>query len=205
VFARILAATMAAGMLAMSAAAVAREDRPSAGAASEIRTFVLTEERTRTAGQHKPIDNPTVGYGEEIFVYVETEDFGWHTRNGTARFNVVLDAEVRRRDGRLVPGKPEPRTLNREEPTRPDNFFLSFGLKMRLPVGAYQLVVRLRDGVTGKVAEKSFPFTAVSHRPAPTARREPNAKEAPREAASRQTECKKYLPQLGQTVSVPCQ
>jgi hypothetical protein len=201
---RILAASFALGMVAISAAASAREDRPSAGTASDIRTFTLTEERTKTAGQHRPIDNPTVGYGEEVFVYVETEDFGWHTRNGMARFNVVLDAEVRKRDGRLVPGKPEPRTLNREEPTRPDNFFLSFGLKMRLPVGAYQLVVRLRDGVTGKVVEKSFPFTTVSHRSTPTARREPSSKEAPREAASRQAECKKYLPQLGQTVAVPC-
>jgi hypothetical protein len=201
VIARIIAAV---GIVAMSVAVPADAGQASPGTLSEIRTFELTEGRTKAAGEQRPIDNPSLQYGEELHVYVEPELFGWHGRNGAARFGVVVDAELRRRDGRIVAGGPDPRTLNKEAPARPDDFFLSFSLTIRLPVGAYRLVIRLRDTVTGQVAEKSFPFAMVSHRSAPPAAHEPKSSR-PAKSVSERTDCKKYFPQVGQMIAVPCQ
>jgi hypothetical protein len=201
VIARIIAV---AGIAALSIAVPAGTVQAAPGAGSDIRTFVLTDGRTRAAGEQRPIDNPSLLHGEELHVYVEPELFGWHNRNGRARFNVTVEAELFRRDGRLVSGGPDPRTLTREAPSRPDDFFLSFSLKIRLAPGAYRLVIRLRDTVTGEVAEKSFPFAMVSQRTAPAVARRSEA-DPPRKAASDRTECKKYFPQLGQMVTVPCQ
>ncbi len=202
--ARVIAIVGAIGIAALSGAAPARAAQASPGTSSDIRTFVLTEGRTNAAGEQKPLDNAELRYGEELHVYVEPEIFGWHNRNGAARFSVIADAELRRRDGRIVSGGPDPKAINREAPARPDAFFLSFSLKVRLPVGAYQLVIRLRDAVTGQVAEKSFPFVMVSHRSAPTAAHEPKSSR-PAKSASEAAGCKKYFPQVGQMIAVPCQ
>jgi hypothetical protein len=208
VSARLFAAV---GILAVTLAASVGASAPSRAqdASSSLRTLVLTEAKTQTAGDYTVVDNASIRYGEELHVYGEPENFGWSARSGTERFNVVADVELRKRDGRTV-ATLEPKVLNYDAPTRPDNFFFAFSLRIKLPLGSYQLAVKLRDTATGQVIERSFPFTVTNNRAAPTAQAEArtiaardNSTADANEKAN--AECLKYLPQLGRVVAAPCE
>lgn len=124
---------------------------------AEIRNFVLTDARTRAFGEQKPVANPVVV--ETVHVYGEPQSFGWHSVKGAEKFNVLVDLELRKRsDGTLV-AELAPRSLVFEAPSRPRNFFFAMSLDVGGRTGAYDLVVQLRDEVSGKVVKKSFPIT----------------------------------------------
>jgi|GEM_PF-3684391 len=201
---RIIAVISAIGILAAaSASALAREEAHCTGPCQRIRNLVLTEERVRSFGDYRAIAHPSLVSGDTVHIYGEPEDFGWHERNGTARFNVVADVELRSRDGRRVAGRSDPRPMTHEAAARPGKFFFSLSLIIRLPVGEYRLVLRLRDAVTGELVEKSFPFSIAARRLAPSARLQPERAPA-KDDPPANGECKKYLPQLGKVIAVPC-
>lgn len=187
----------------------APEKRPPA-----LRTFTLAEDKVRTFGTYTAVESPVLKSGDTLHIYGEPGDFGWHARDGAARFNVDVSIDLRRRDGQRLTGKPAATTLKHEAATQPGTFFFSLGLTLKAGVGAYKAHVRLHDAVTGQTVEKTFPFAVAVER-RPPAMRTPfsavAAAQGERPAAPATTqpdqllECRKYFSQIGATISVPCE
>jgi hypothetical protein len=200
-------------LLAGNVSARAREAGNSEKVTPALRTFTLTEDKVRTFGAYTAVETPVLKSGDTLHIYGEPEDFGWHTAEGVARFNVEVSIDLRRRDGRHLDGRPATTTLKHEAATRPPTFFFSLGLTLTAGVGAYKARVRLRDAVTGQIVEKSFAF-AVAHERRPPAVRIPvntvaaaqdGKPAAPAAQPAKPLECRKYFSQIGATISVPCE
>jgi hypothetical protein len=196
-------------LLAGNVSARAHEAGNSEKVALALRTFTLTEDKVRTFGAYTAVETPVLKSGDTLHIYGEPDDFGWHTVEGVARFNVEVSIDLRRR----LDGRPATTTLKHEAATRPPAFFFSLGLTLKAGVGAYKAHVRLRDTVTGQIVEKSFAF-AVAHERRPPAIRTPvntvaTARDGKPAATATQPakplECRKYFSQIGATISVPCE
>jgi len=201
----IVAAVAMVSIVGLSATALARQEQTPP---TTIRTLVLTAEPTKAFGEYRQLATPILTSGESIHLYGEPGDFGWHTKNDVAGFNVVAGIEVRGRDGRIT-GKAAPRAMQHQSTSRPGNFFFSLSVKVEGGVGAYKLVVRLRDAVNGQVVERAFPFVVANkrHEPPPS-----GSTTAPAQVAKSTTsgeragplDCKQYFPQTGEMISVQC-
>jgi hypothetical protein len=201
----IAAAVAIVSILGMSGTALARQQQTPP---TTVRTLVLTAEPTKTFGEYRQVATPVLTSGESIHIYGEPGDFGWHTKNDVAGFNVVAGIEVRGRNGRVT-GRAEPRAMQYQSASRPDNFFFSLSVKVGGGVGAYSLVVRLREAINGEVIEKIFPFVLANKRPVPsaggpTAAPEQVAKSTTSGERARPLDCKQYFPQTGEMISVQC-
>jgi len=201
-------------LIALLAASVAVSAHEAGGADKtppSVRNFTLAEDKVRTFGTYTAVDSPVLKSGDTLHIYGEPDDFGWHTRDGVARFNVDVSIDLRRRDGRRLAGKPATTTLKHEAATQPGTFFFSLGLTLKAGIGAYKADVRLRDTVTGQFVEKSFPFALAAERRPPAVRTPytavaaaPDGKAAaPVTPATKPLECRKYFSQIGATISVP--
>jgi len=193
-----------------------------------IRKVVLAAEATKVFGAYKRVVNPVVQSGDPIHLYSEPGDFGWRSTD-MARFHVVATVEIRGRNGQVtgqVTGKGEPRPLQYEGAARPENFFFSLSVKVDGRVGAYELVLRLRDVANGQTVERAFPFVLAQHRQEPrpsepvltsqtskpAASSEPAkpsttaepAKPATATEAAKRVQCKQYFPQVGEMLVVGC-
>jgi hypothetical protein len=207
--ARSLFGVFLAGLVAASVAAQAQE--PKRGDATPVQNFVLTEEGATAFRKYTPIERAILRPGDTLHVYGEPGDFGWHSQDGSARFNVIVTARLRTSDGRAVLSNVPPLSLKHAASSRPAEFFFSLRLKINTPLGSYTLGVRLRDVATGETVEKSFPVR-VSYRrqrPAPKAdavisAASPTARPATAGKASR-TECRRYFAQIGAMIAVPCE
>jgi hypothetical protein len=201
----IVAAVAMASMIGMSATALAQEGRTPT---TPVRTLVLAAEPTKTFGAYTRLTTPVLQSGDHIHLYAEPGDFGWHARNDDARFDVVATIDVRARNGRVT-GKAEPRVMQYVSATRPDNFFFSLSVGIAGAVGTYNLVVRLRDVVTGHVVEREFPFVVANQRQEPVVGARPTApsevaRSSPSSERARPADCKRYFPQVGEMVVVQC-
>ena len=201
----IVAAVAMASMIGMSVTALAQERQTPA---TTIRTLVLTAEPTKTFGEYSRVQAPVLQSGDHIHLYSEPGDFGWHARNGDSRFDVVAAVEVRARNGRIT-GRGEPRVMQYVSATRPENFFFSLSVRIAGGVGAYDLVVRLRDTVSGRVVERVFAFAVANRRQEPAVSSRATAPtEVARSAATgeraRPADCKRYFPQVGEMIVVQC-
>jgi hypothetical protein len=201
----IAAAVIMASIFGMSATALAGQLQTPP---TTIRTLVLTAEPTKVFGDYRPLATPVLTPGESINIYGEPGDFGWHNEKEVAKFNVVVAVEVRARNGRLI-GKVEPRPMQYEATSRPANFFFSLGVRVEDPIGAYDLVVRLRDASNGQVVERVLPFTVANKRQEPSAGGPMTApaqvaKSATSPERARPLDCKQYFPQTGEMISVQC-
>lgn len=200
-------------LVAGSAPVSAHEAGSADKAPPVVRNFTLAEDKVRTFGTFTAVDTPVLKSGDTLHIYGEPGDFGWHTRDGAARFNVDVSIDLRRRDGRRLAGKPATTTLKHEAATQPGTFFFSLGLTLKAGVGVYKANVRLRDTVTGQIIEKSFPFALATERRPPALRTPftavataPDGKAAaPATQAIKPLECRKYFSQIGATISVPCE
>jgi hypothetical protein len=198
----IVAAVAMASMIGISVTALAQAP------ATTVRTLVLAAEPTKTFGEYTRLTNPVLQSGDQIHLYSEPGDFGWHARGDDSRFDVVAAIEVRARNGRVT-GKGEPKVMQYVSATRPENFFFSLSVRIAGGVGAYELVVRLRDVVSGRVVERVFAFTVANQRQEPAVSSRTTAPtEVARSPASgeraRPADCKRYFPQVGEMVTVQC-
>ncbi len=201
------------GLLAGSAAVRAHEAGNSENVPPAVRTFTLAEDKVRTFGTYTAVETPVLKSGDTLHIYGEPGDFGWHSGEGVARFNVDVSIDLRRRDGRRLEGKPATTALKHEAATRPPTFFFSLGLTLTAGVGVYKAHVRLRDTVTGQIVEKSFAFAVALQRRPPAVRIPVNAvaaahngkPAAPTTQPAEPLECRKYFSQIGATISVPCE
>jgi hypothetical protein len=201
----VAAAVAIASMIGMGAAAHAQDRQ---APATTVRSLVLTAEPTKTFGEYSRVQAPVLQSGDHIHLYSEPGDFGWHSKDNDASFNVVAAVEVRARNGRIT-GKAEPRVMQYVSATRPDKFFFSLSVRIAGGVGAYELGVRLRDVVSGRVVERVFPFVVANKRQEPMVSGTTKAPaEVAKSAASgeraRPADCKRYFPQLGEMISVEC-
>ena len=201
----IAAAVAMVSILGMSGTALAREQQTPP---TMVRTLVLTAEPTKTFGEYRQLATPILTSGESIHIYGEPGDFGWHTKNDVAGFNVVAAIEVRGRNGRIT-GKAEPRAMQHQSASRPGNFFFSLSVKVEGAVGAYNIVVRLRDAINGQVVESVFPFVVANKRQepsvgGPTTAPAQVAKSVTSGERARPLDCKQYFPQTGEMISVQC-
>ncbi len=201
----IVAAVAMVSIVGLSATALARQEQTPP---TTIRTLVLTAEPTKAFGEYRQLATPILTSGESIHLYGEPGDFGWHTKNDVAGFNVVAGIEVRGRDGRIT-GKAAPRAMQHQSASRPGNFFFSLSVKVEGGVGAYKLVVRLRDAVSGQVVERAFPFVMANkrHEPPPSGSTTAPAQVAKSATSGERTgplDCKQYFPQTGEMISVQC-
>jgi hypothetical protein len=203
-------------LVAFAAGSMAVHAREASGAENPppaLRTFTLAEEKVRTFGTYTAVETPVLKSGDTLHIYGEPGDFGWHMRDGIARFNVDVSIDLRRRDGRRLTGTLATTTLKHEAAMRPGTFFFSLGLTLKAGVGAYKAHVRLRDTVTGQIVEKSFPFAVALERRPPAIRTPFNAvaaaqdgkPAAPANQPAKPLECRKYFSQIGATISVPCE
>jgi hypothetical protein len=198
------------GFLVVGLAGPARSAQD--GARPPVKTFVLTSEKVAAYGKHAAIERPTVKSGDSLHIYGEPEAFGWHVRDGTAKFHVTVNVDVRRSDGRISVRNSAPLELKHAAPSRPGDFFFSLSVKINTSDGSYVLNVRLRDALTGETVDKSFPFL-VGHRrhegtpeePMATAATERKSSPAPGAGAKGAPVCKKYFSQIGAMVAVPCE
>lgn len=202
----IVAAVAIASIVGASATAAARQvQAPS----TPIHTLVLTAQPTKAYGENATLANPVLQSGDQIHLYGEPGDFGWHAKDDVAKFNLVAAIEVRGRDGRIT-GKAAPRVLAHEAASRPANFFFSLSVKVEGSVGIYSLVVRLRDAVTGQAVERTFPFALANKRLVPRPPSDPVttpaqvSKAATSGERARPLTCRQYFPQLGEMISVQC-
>lgn len=201
----IVAAVAMASMIGMSVTAPAQERQ---APAMTVRTLVLTAEPTKTFGEYTRLTNPVLQSGDQIHLYSEPGDFGWHARGDNSRFDVVAAVEVRARNGRTT-GKGEPKVMQYVSATRPENFFFSLSVRIAGGVGAYDLVVRLRDVVSGRVVERVFAFVVANQRQEPAvSSRATTPAEVVRSSASgeraKPADCKRYFPQVGEMIVVQC-
>ena len=201
----IVATVAIVSMLGMSATALGQERQTPA---TPIRTLVLAAEPTKKFGEYSRVQSPVLQSGDSIHLYGEPGDFGWHARNDDYRFDVVAAIEVRGRNGRVT-GRAEPRIMQYVSATRPDNFFFSLSVRIAGAVGAYNLVVRLRDVVSGQIVERGFPFVVASKRQEPAVSSRTTAPtEVAKSTASgeraRPADCKRYFPQVGEMIAVQC-
>lgn len=199
----IVAAVAMVSMIGMSATALAQDRQTPA-----IRSLVLTAEPTKTFGEYSRVQAPVLQSGDHIHLYSEPGDFGWHARNDDSRFDVVAAVEVRARNGRIT-GKGEPKVMQYVSATRPENFFFSLSVRIAGGVGAYDLVVRLRDVVSGRVVERVFPFVVANRRQEPavsgtTTRPAEVARSSASGERARPADCKRYFPQVGEMIVVQC-
>jgi hypothetical protein len=207
--ARSLFGIFLAGLVIASVAAQAQE--PKRGDATPVQNFVLTEEGATAFRKYTPIEHAVLRPGDTLHVYGEPGVFGWHSRDGSARFNIIVTARLRRTDGKAVLSNVPPLSLKHAAASRPAQFFFSLRLKINTPVGSYALGVRLRDVVTGETVEKWFPVSVSYRRQRPVPKADtvisatsPTARPATVGKASR-TECRKYFAQIGAMVAVPCE
>jgi len=112
----VAAAVAIASMIGMGAAAHAQDRQ---APATTVRSLVLTAEPTKTFGEYSRVQAPVLQSGDHIHLYSEPGDFGWHSKDNDASFNVVAAVEVRARNGRIT-GKAEPRVMQYVSATRPD-------------------------------------------------------------------------------------
>lgn len=209
---RILAICLAA-LVVGHIAVYAREASGAENSPPALRAFTLAEDKVRTFGTYTAVESPVLKSGDTLHIYGEPGEFGWHAREGVARFNVDVSIDLRRRDGRRLTGKPATTMLKHEAATQPGTFFFSLGLTLKAGVGAYKAHVRLRDTVTGQIVERSFPFAVALERRPPALKTPFNAVAAtqgdkPTAAATQPVqplECRKYFSQIGATISVPCE
>ena len=202
----IIAAVGMASIMGMSATALARQVQTPAIRATTIQTLVLTAEPTRGFGEYRSIPNPVLKSGDQIHLYGEPGDFGWHIANDAASFNVMAAVEVREPNGRIT-GKTDPRAMKYKSTSRPANFFFSLSVKVEGHIGAYNLVVRLRDAINGQVVERIFPFVLANKRQEPPASdptKAPVAKPATSGERAVRLDCKQYFPQIGEMIPVRC-
>lgn len=187
-----------ASIIGMSGTALAAPQTP-------IRTLVLAAEPTKVFGEYRRVTNPVVESGDPIHLYSEPGDFGWRSTD-VARFNVMATVEIRGRNGQLT-GKGQPRPLQYEAASRPERFFFSLSVKVDGRVGAYDLVVRLRDAASGQVVERVFPFVLAHKRQEPRPS-DPVVSQTTKPAASgeaaKRVQCKQYFPQIGEMIAVGC-
>jgi hypothetical protein len=208
----ILAICMIA-LLAGSVAARAQAASQSEQAPPSMRTFTLAEDKVPTFGTYTAVESPVVKSGDALHIYGEPGDFGWHTGEGVARFNIDVSVDLRRRDGTRLAGTPATTILKHEAAQRPGTFFFSLALTLKAGVGAYKAHVRLQDTATGQIIEKSFPFAVALERRPPAIRTpfsavaaaEDGKPEAQRAEPAKPLECRKYFSQIGATISVPCE
>jgi hypothetical protein len=201
----VAAAVAIASMTGMSATVPAQE-RPTT--AATVRTLVLTAEPTKTFGEYSRVQSLVLESGDHVHLYSEPGDFGWHARNGDSRFDLVASVEVRARNGRIT-GRGEPRVMQYVSATQPDSFFFSLSVRIAAVVGAYDLVVRLRDTVSGQIVERVFQLVVASKRQEPVVS---NRAIAPAEVAgsnasgerARPADCEQYFPQVGEMIAVQC-
>lgn len=204
------------GLIAIAGSGVAARAQETGGAGKispAVRNFTLAEDKVRTFGTYTAVDSPVLKSGDTLHIYGELGDFGWHRRDASARFNVDVSIDLRRRDGRIVAGKPATVTLKHEAATQPGTFFFSLGLTVKSGIGVYKANVRLRDTVTGQTIEKSFPFAVANERRPPALKTPFNAVAAVQEDKSvvpaalpaKPLNCRKYFSQIGATISVPCE
>jgi hypothetical protein len=188
----------------MSGAALAAQAEPPQ---RPIRTLVLAAEPTKVFGQYRRITNPVLQSGDQIHLYGEPADFGWQPSTDVARFNVVATVEVRRTNGQITAKGGQPLPLHYEAASRPENFFFSLSARVAGGVGAYTLVLRLRDVTSGQVVERFFPFVLAHERQRPPTNEpltsQPTRPKATSETASRAA-CKQYFPQIGEMLAVDC-
>jgi hypothetical protein len=178
-----------------------------------VRNFTLTEEKVRTFGVYSAVDSPVLESGDTLHIHGEPGDFGWHQRDGAARFTVNVSIDVRKRNGRVVTGKPATIALKHEAAAQPGSFFFSLGLTVKSAVGAYKAHVRLHDPATGQIIERSFPFAVAKERRPPALKTPSNAIATAQEAKpvgtatlpAKPLSCRKYFSQIGATISVPCE
>ena len=123
----VVAAVAMASMIGMSVTAFAQERQ---APAMTVRTLVLTAEPTKTFGEYARLTNPVLQSGDQIHLYSEPGDFGWHARGDDSRFDVVATIEVRARNGGTT-GRGEPKVMQYVSATRPDNFFFSLSVQDR--------------------------------------------------------------------------
>jgi hypothetical protein len=192
-----------ASLIGMSGTALAAQVQP---AQTPIRTLVLAAEPTKVFREYKRITNPVLQSGDQIHLYGEPADFGWQSTADVARFNVVATVEIRRQNGQLTT-KGQPLPLHYEAASRPENFFFSLSARVAGGIGAYSLILRLRDPASGQVVERVFPFVLAHKRQEPPANEpvtsqvtKPTAKSEPVSRAA----CKQYFPQIGEMLAVDC-
>ncbi len=204
------------GLIAIAGSSLAARAQEAGGAGKtlpSVRNFTLAEDKVRTFGTYTAVDSPVLKSGDTLHIYGEPGDFGWHRQDASARFNVDVSIDLRRRDGRIVTGKPATVTLKHEAATQPGTFFFSLGLTVKSGIGAYKANVRLRDTATGRTIEKSFPFAVANERRPPALKTQFNAVAAAQEDKSvvpaalpaKPLNCRKYFSQIGATISVPCE
>jgi hypothetical protein len=162
-----------------------------------VRNFTLTEEKVRTFGVYSAVDSPVLKSGDTLHVYGEPGDFGWHQRDGAARFAVNVSIDVRKRNGRVVTGRPATIALKHEATAQSASFFFSLGLTVKSAIGAYKAHVRLEDPATGQIIERSFPFAVAKERRPPALR-------TPSNAVARAQE-EKPVGAAALPISVPCE
>jgi hypothetical protein len=203
----MIAVVAMASIVGMSATAVAGEAKTPALRGTTIETLVLTAEPTKAFRECQPISNPLLKSGDQIHLYGEPGNFGWRIANDAASFNMVAAMEVRDRNGHIT-GKAEPRTMKYDSASRPANFFFSLSVKVEGPVGAYDLVVQLRDSVNGQVAERVFPFVVAKKRQEPAVSHPTTAQVAKPSTRSgnrgKPLDCRQYFPQIGEVIAVRC-
>ena len=207
---RMLAICLVAGT---GAAAHAQDPRDPDKPSPAVRNFTLTEEKVRTFGVYAAVDSPVLKSGDTLHIYGEPGDFGWHQRDGAARFNVNVSIDVRKRDGRVVTGKPATIALKHEAAAQPGSFFFSLALAVKSAIGPYRAQVRLHDPATGQIIERSFPFAVANERRPPALKTPSNAiataqeekPVAPAALPAKPLSCRKYFSQIGATISVPCE
>lgn len=195
------------GLAAASSAAQVRAAPVADG--RSMRNFVLTSERIGSFGKFTAIEEAFVRPGGALHVYGEPGDFGWHRQGEGAKFNVTVNAQLRRSNGRAVAGSVSPLVLKHQaaDPTR--EFFFSLSLNISAPVGLYTIDVTLRDPANGRTIRKTFPVR-VSYRPQPPLTQSPSGPAQESDAATpdrtkaEPNKCKKYFGQIGAMIDVPC-
>jgi hypothetical protein len=123
---------------------------------------VAFAEQVRSYGDFSPLAAAQFRAGEAALVYLEPVGFEWMPEGNAFLSNLEADLEIRSPSG-LIFGKAE-KFATFARTSRHKSRELDLRIRVALPElkpGSYELLLTLRDTISGKTASASLPFTLV--------------------------------------------
>ncbi len=125
-----------------------------------IRRSVIVAEEPQGFGVFNPRDSAVFEAGKPILIYAELAGYGWRQSGDIFRTDLVLDFELRNKDGSELASQRSFNKIGTASRNRNREFFIYVTYNFSgIEPGDYLVRTIVRDGVTQKNAAFDLPFT----------------------------------------------